>query len=62
VADAHFVTVGLFYKDPHGNPKVMEPDEIVEWKWWRLNKLPKNIFFPSLKILKNYKEKKFYKY
>ncbi|MDD5177711.1 MAG: NUDIX domain-containing protein [Candidatus Nanoarchaeia archaeon] len=58
--DAHFVTIGLFSEDFEGDPRVMEPDEITEWKWFELDKLPNNIFFPSKKILENYKRKKFY--
>lgn len=36
VKDAHFVTVGFLCKDFPGKPKVMEPDEITEWKWFSL--------------------------
>lgn len=60
--DAHFVTIGLICTDFEGEPKVMEPDEITEWRWFPIDQPPKPIFFPSEKILKNYSEKKFYKY
>ncbi len=49
--DAHFVTVGFLCKDFEGEPRVMEPDEITEWKWFELNNLPSSIFFPSEKII-----------
>ncbi len=62
VEDAHFITIGLFCDNFNGEPKVMEPDEIVEWKWFALDNLPSPIFFPSEKILKNYLNGKFYKY
>ena len=62
VEDAHFITIGLFCDNFDGEPKVMEPDEIVEWKWFLLDNLPDKIFFPSEKILKNYLDGKFYKY
>nr|MCK4929540.1 NUDIX domain-containing protein [Nanoarchaeota archaeon] len=58
---AHFVTIGLLSEEFEGEPKIMEPDEITEWKWFSLNELPKKIFFPSAKVLKNYKEGVFYK-
>ena len=29
---AHFVTTGLFSDNFSGEPKIMEPDEIVEWQ------------------------------
>jgi hypothetical protein len=48
------VTIGFLYENPSGEPKVTEPEEIVEWKWFDLNDFPSNIFFPSEKILKNY--------
>lgn len=57
---AHFVTIGLFSTDFSGEAKVMEPDEITEWKWFTSKELPKNIFPPSKKLLENYKSKKFY--
>lgn len=57
---AHFITIGTFSDDFSGEPKVMEPDEITEWKWFNLDDLPKKVFFPSEKLLKNYLEKKFY--
>ena len=54
VPDAHFVTIGFLCEDFEGEPKVMEPDEITEWRWFLLNELPKPLFFPSEKVLKNY--------
>ena len=62
VEDAHFVTIGFLCNDFEGEPKVMEPDEITEWKWFSLDELPSPIFFPSQKILKNCLAKEFYKY
>ena len=62
--NAHFVTVGLLAIHEEGDfegwAKVMEPNEIVEWKWFGPNELPEKIFFPSAKVLENYKYKKFY--
>jgi len=57
---AHFVTIGLFSENFEGDPKVMEPDEITEWRWFKLNQLPEKIFLPSKKALENYNKKKFY--
>jgi len=47
-------------EDFFGEPKVMEPDEITEWQWFDLDNLPSPLFFPSAKVLENYKQKKFY--
>lgn len=62
VSDAHFVTIGFLCKKFKGAVKVMEPDEIVEWKWFLLDKLPGLVYFPSEKILKNYLAGEVYKY
>ena len=56
--DAHFVTIGYLCIKYNGEPKVMEPDEITEWRWFDLNNLPSPIYFPSAKVLENYKKKK----
>ncbi|MCK5629014.1 MAG: NUDIX domain-containing protein [Nanoarchaeota archaeon] len=60
VETAHFITLGLFSDDFEGKPQVLEPDEITEWGWFDLNELPNPIYFPSAKVLENYKAKKFY--
>ena len=57
VEDAHFVTIGFLCKDFEGEPRVMESDEITEWRWFELDNLPSPIFFPSEKILNNYLNK-----
>ncbi len=54
VSDNHFVTIGFLCRSFKGEPKAMEPDEITEWKWFDLDNLPRPIFFPSGKIIKNY--------
>lgn len=58
--NAHFITIGLLSKDFVGSPKVKEPDEITEWKWFSLDELPNKLFFPSKKVLENFKVGKFY--
>jgi 8-oxo-dGTP diphosphatase len=57
---AHFITIGMFAEKFRGEPQVMEPDEIVEWRWFDLEKLPTPIFPPSAKILENYRKNLFY--
>jgi 8-oxo-dGTP diphosphatase len=61
VSDAHFVTIGFLCENFEGEPRVMEPDEITEWRWFGLNTLPEKIFFPSAEILKNYLDNTVYK-
>jgi 8-oxo-dGTP diphosphatase len=60
VPDAQFITIGLLYTRPTAEPKVMEPDEITEWRWFPLDNLPTPLFFPSKEILENYFNKRFY--
>lgn len=61
VEDAHFVTLGFLCEEFEGEPEVMEPDEIIKWKWFDSNNLPSPMFFPSEKVIKNFinKENKF---
>lgn len=60
VQDAHFVTLGFLCEQFEGDAKVLEPDEITEWKWFSLEELPKPLFSASEKILNNYLKDKFY--
>lgn len=62
VGDAHFVTIGLLCDDFEGEPKVMEPDEITEWRWFPIDQPPKPIYHPSEQVLKNYLAGSFYKF
>ena len=60
VETAQFVTIGLLCKNVKGEPEVMEPQKITEWAWFDLNDVPYPLYFPSAKILENYRENKFY--
>ena len=60
-SNAHFVTIGFLCEDFEGDVKVMEPDEITEWKWFDKEKLPSPIYQISEQVLKNYKEGVIYK-
>jgi 8-oxo-dGTP diphosphatase len=57
---AHFVTIGLYCDEFTGEAMVMEPDEITRWQWFGLDEIPSPIYFPSLEVLENYRQKKFY--
>jgi ADP-ribose pyrophosphatase YjhB (NUDIX family) len=54
LSDAHFVTFGFLCEKYEYEPRVMEPDEITEWKWFELDNLPGKIYFPSKRVLDNY--------
>src|SRR3989339_247731 len=60
VETAHFVTAGFLCNEFEGETKVMEPEEITEWKWFDLSSLPENLFFPTAKVLKNYEKGEIY--
>jgi 8-oxo-dGTP diphosphatase len=51
--DAHFITIGFLCERFAGEPRVMEPDEITEWRWFPINSLPSRVFPPSEKVLEN---------
>ncbi len=58
--DAHFVTIGFLCEKFEGEPKVMEPDEIIKWQWFPFDSMPENMFFPSQRMLENYLKNKIY--
>jgi ADP-ribose pyrophosphatase YjhB (NUDIX family) len=57
---AHYISVGMIARNFEGIPQVMEPDQIIEWKWFDLDKLPENIFSPSKKTIDCFLNHKFY--
>ncbi len=60
VSDAHFVTIGFFCDEFEGEPRVMEPDEIIEWRWFPLDDLPTPMYPTSKKMIGCYLAKKIY--
>ena len=58
VATAHFVTLGWLCEEFEGESEVREPDEITEWKWFDLDKLPEPMYFPSERVLASYQSGK----
>lgn len=51
---AHYVTVGFMAKDYSGEVKTMEPETILEWKWFDLDNLPENLYAPSRQCIEKY--------
>jgi 8-oxo-dGTP diphosphatase len=58
VYDNHFVTIEFLCEKSSGDSKVMEPEEITEWQWFELDKLPEPLYLPSKKVLDNNKTDK----
>lgn len=52
---AHYVTVCFTVKEYTGVAQVMEPETILEWKWFDLDNLPENLYMPSAKCIEKYK-------
>ncbi len=57
---SHFVSIGFLSEDFEGDARVMEPDKITEWGWFALDELPRPLYPPSARVLKNYLNKAFY--
>ncbi len=57
---AHFVTVGFIVREYEGEVKAMEPEAILEWKWFDLDDLPTNLYKPSQKCIQKYKDNVIY--
>lgn len=53
---AHYVTIGFIVSEYEGEVKTMEPETIMEWKWFDIDDLPVNIYKPSLKCIEKYKQ------
>lgn len=53
---AHYVTVGFIVKEYSGVVRTMEHETILEWKWFDLDDLPKNLYKPSEKCILKYKQ------
>ena len=60
VPDNHYVTVGFIFKNFDKEPKVMEPEEITEWKWYNLDSLPEKVYPPSAQMIKSFLNNKIY--
>jgi ADP-ribose pyrophosphatase YjhB (NUDIX family) len=56
IPETHYLTIGLVCQKFSGEIKVKELREITEWRWFSFNHLPKWIYPPSLKVIKNYKK------
>ena len=53
---AHYVTVGFIVNNYTGEVKTMEPETILEWRWFDLDDLPTNLYKPSQKCIEKYKQ------
>jgi 8-oxo-dGTP diphosphatase len=56
----HYVHVSFEILEPSWQPRIMEPDECDEWRYFDLDDLPANFFPPHTGIIKNYLQKTLY--
>jgi 8-oxo-dGTP diphosphatase len=58
-AEQH-VHVSFELRDPVWEPRLMEPDQCEEWRYFPLDALPDNFFPPHRGIIANYQEQRLY--
>ena len=58
--DKHYITLGFLCENFDGEPKIIEPKSMVEWKWFALTELPEPMFIPTMKLINNYLKGKIY--
>lgn len=58
----HYVHVSFEVKNPKWTPKLAEPDQCEEWRYFPLDELPDNFFGPHKGIIENYLVKRLYLY
>ena len=51
---AHYVTAGFLVSSYEGEIKAMEPETILEWKWFDIDNLPENMYKPSRVVIEKY--------
>jgi 8-oxo-dGTP diphosphatase len=56
----HYLNIGIRATYEGGEPKVMEPTKCDQWKWFRLDDLPRPIFEGTASTLRNFNDKKIY--
>jgi len=50
----HYFALGVLARDISGEPKVMEPERCLEWRWFKRDHLPDKILGGSALTLRNY--------
>lgn len=56
----HYVNIGFKGKYKGGEPRIMEPERWLEWRWFAPENLPENLFEGVRLILNNYRQGKIY--
>jgi len=58
--DKHYLDVEFVAKVAQGEPQIMEPDKIIDWRWYELNDLPSPLFKATELALQSYRTGQFY--
>lgn len=52
----HYINIGFVAKWKGGEPRVMEPDKIVDWGWYTLEDLPQPLFLQTRLMINSYQK------
>lgn len=52
--EKHHITLFVIVTVRDGEPKIMEPDKCLEWRWCDWDNLPEPLFLPVQNLKKNY--------
>lgn len=52
----HYLNIGVAGKYQGGEPKLIEPDKWLEWRWFNFDELPENLFEGTELMIRNYKK------
>ena len=56
----HYLNIGIKAVYNGGEPKLMEPEKCLEWRWTSLDNLPEKLLEGTELIIRNYKAGKIY--
>lgn len=52
----HYINIGFVAKWKGGEPRVMEPDKIVDWGWYTLEDLPQPLFLQTRLMINSFQK------
>ena len=52
----HYINIGFVAKWKGGEPRVMEPNKIVDWGWYTLEDLPQPLFLQTRLMINSYQK------
>jgi 8-oxo-dGTP diphosphatase len=58
--DKHYLGLGVKARYKGGDPKIMEPNKCLEWRWYNLDNLPEKMLDNTEGIIRNFKAGKIY--